>query len=47
MSKLSSFFNNNRFNIISWAVTLVLVAGMIGGALEVEAIHIHGAGTCA
>ncbi len=34
MSKLSSFFNRNRFNIISWAVTVVLVAGMIGGALK-------------
>jgi LysM repeat protein len=34
MSKLSSFFENNRFSIISWAVTFVLVAGMIGGALK-------------
>ena len=29
MSKLSSFFNQNRFAVISWAVTLALVAGMI------------------
>lgn len=34
MSKLSSFFNQNRFTVISWAVTLALVAGMIGGALK-------------
>ena len=33
MSKLSSFFNQNRFTVISWAVTIVLVVGMIGGAL--------------
>src|ERR1051325_5805645 len=32
MSKLSSFFGKYRFGIISWAVTLVLVAGMIVGA---------------
>ena len=34
MSKLLAFFNRNRFHVISWAVTLVLVAGMIGGALK-------------
>jgi len=34
MSKLTSFFNNHRFSIISWAVTAVLVAGMILGALK-------------
>ena len=34
MSKLSSLFNQNRFTVISWAVTLALVAGMIGGALK-------------
>jgi murein DD-endopeptidase MepM/ murein hydrolase activator NlpD len=34
MSKLSSFFQQNRFSIISWAVTLALVAGMVGGALK-------------
>ena len=34
MSKLSSLFNQNRFVVISWAVTLALVAGMIGGALK-------------
>lgn len=34
MSKLTSFFTANQFNIISWAVTLVLVAGMVGGALK-------------
>lgn len=32
MSKLSAFFEKYRFSVISWAVTLILVAGMIGGA---------------
>src|SRR5512138_3017628 len=31
MSKLTSFLKKNRFNLISWAVTFVLVAGMILG----------------
>jgi murein DD-endopeptidase MepM/ murein hydrolase activator NlpD len=34
MSKFSSYFKQNQFTIISWAVTLALVAGMIGGALR-------------
>src|SRR6266498_4091469 len=34
MSTFSSFFNRNRFNVLSWAVTIALVAGMIGGALK-------------
>src|SRR5512132_4239142 len=34
MSKLSTIFNQNRFAVISWAVTLALVAGMIGGAVK-------------
>jgi murein DD-endopeptidase MepM/ murein hydrolase activator NlpD len=34
MSKLSAFFNNNRFNVISWTVTFILVAGMIFGAFK-------------
>lgn len=34
MATLSSYFNNHRFSIISWAVTLVLVAGMILGAFK-------------
>ena len=33
MPKLASFFNSNKFNIISWSVTLILAAGLIGGAL--------------
>ena len=33
MSKLTSYFVNNRFNVISWTVTFILVAGMILGAL--------------
>ncbi len=33
MAKLSSFFQNNRFGVISWAVTAVLVAGMVVGAV--------------
>src|SRR5215216_3227117 len=38
MSKLSSFFNRNRFYVISWVVTIALVGGMIGGALRWKAI---------
>jgi LysM repeat protein len=34
MAKLSAFFSRNRFSLISWAVTLALVAGMVGGALK-------------
>lgn len=37
MAKLSSFFKDNRFGIISWTVTAVLVAGMIFGALKLKA----------
>lgn len=37
MSKLSSFFKTYRFNIISWAVTLILVTGMILGAFRWKA----------
>jgi len=33
MSKLPSFFEKYRFSVISWAVTVILVAGMIFGAL--------------
>ncbi|MBK9923759.1 MAG: peptidoglycan DD-metalloendopeptidase family protein [Anaerolineales bacterium] len=32
MSKLSSFFKNNLFNLISWVVTLVIVTGIVLGA---------------
>ena len=32
MAKLSSFFQNNRFGVISWGVTGILVAGMVVGA---------------
>jgi murein DD-endopeptidase MepM/ murein hydrolase activator NlpD len=32
MQKLASFFKTNRFNILSWFITLTLVAGMVGGA---------------
>ena len=34
MSKFTSFFNANRFTIISWTVTIILVAGMIFGAFK-------------
>jgi murein DD-endopeptidase MepM/ murein hydrolase activator NlpD len=34
MSKLSSFLKKNLFSVISWAVTFVLVAGMVLGALR-------------
>ena len=37
MSRLTSFFNQNRFSVISWAVTVVLVAGMILGAFRWKA----------
>src|SRR5688572_14247872 len=33
MPKFASFFNSNKFNIISWSVTIILAAGLIGGAL--------------
>ncbi|MDX1377268.1 MAG: peptidoglycan DD-metalloendopeptidase family protein [Anaerolineales bacterium] len=33
MSKITSFFKNNTFTIVSWFVTLALVAGIVGGAL--------------
>jgi murein DD-endopeptidase MepM/ murein hydrolase activator NlpD len=33
MSKIISFFKKNSFSIISWFVTSILVAGIIGGAL--------------
>lgn len=34
MSKLTSLFATHRFTIISWAVTFILVAGMILGAFK-------------
>lgn len=34
MSKLKTLIGNNKFNIISWAVTLVLVTGLVFGALS-------------
>jgi murein DD-endopeptidase MepM/ murein hydrolase activator NlpD len=34
MSRVSSFFNQNRFSILSWTVTFILVAGMIFGAFK-------------
>jgi murein DD-endopeptidase MepM/ murein hydrolase activator NlpD len=34
MSRLASFFLNHRFSVISWVVTLLLVAGMLLGALR-------------
>ena len=37
MAKLLSFFKTYRFNIISWAVTLILVGGMIFGAFQWKA----------
>jgi hypothetical protein len=33
MSKFRAYFNDHRFNIISWVVTVVLVTGLISGAL--------------
>jgi murein DD-endopeptidase MepM/ murein hydrolase activator NlpD len=34
MPKLASFFTNHRFSIISWLITLLIAAGMVGGALK-------------
>ena len=34
MSKLKTLIGNNKFNIISWAVTLVLVTGLVFGAFS-------------
>src|SRR5690349_12228765 len=34
MSTFTSYFNDHRFSIISWAVTTILVAGLIFGALQ-------------
>ena len=34
MSKFLSFFRQNRFNIISWTVTFIIVVGMVGSALK-------------
>lgn len=39
MSNLSSFFQSYRFPIISWAITFVLVAGMVLGAFQWKASH--------
>lgn len=33
MTKLASLWNNHRFTILSWMVTFVLVASLLGGAL--------------
>ena len=33
MSKFTTLISNNKFNIISWSVTLVLVAGLVFGTL--------------
>src|SRR5918995_2349681 len=34
MSRFTAYFNDHRFTIFSWAVTVVLAAGMILGALQ-------------
>ncbi len=33
MSKLLSLWKNNRFGVLSWLVTVALVASLLGGAL--------------
>ena len=33
MPNFKTFFSNNKFNIISWFVTLILVTGLVSGAL--------------
>jgi murein DD-endopeptidase MepM/ murein hydrolase activator NlpD len=32
MPKLASFFASHRFSILSWSITLLIVAGLVGGA---------------
>ena len=44
MPKLASFFDNNRFNIISWFVTFLIVAGLIGGVFIWRQSQPDGAG---
>lgn len=39
MSRFSAFFKQNRFNIVSWTVTFILVAGMILGAFAWKDTH--------
>jgi murein DD-endopeptidase MepM/ murein hydrolase activator NlpD len=34
MSQFTSFFNDHRFSIISWSVTVLLAAGLLFGALK-------------
>ncbi len=34
MTKIKIFFGNNKFNIISWLVTLIVAAGLVFGALS-------------
>jgi len=48
MSNLKLFFNNNRFTILSWVLTFVLVTGLVFGALAwkrststVQALVLH------
>ncbi|HLA08944.1 MAG TPA: peptidoglycan DD-metalloendopeptidase family protein [Anaerolineales bacterium] len=36
MSKLSSYFSNNKFGVISWGVTLLLVSGLVIVAMQWE-----------
>jgi murein DD-endopeptidase MepM/ murein hydrolase activator NlpD len=43
MSRLASFFNNHRFSVTSWAVTLLIVAGILLGALKWRANLVPGA----
>src|SRR5512141_2213276 len=33
MSNITSFWKNHRFTILSWMITIALVASMLGGAL--------------
>src|SRR5258708_5054167 len=34
MNNIKTFFGNNKFNIISWLVTLIVAAGLVFGALS-------------
>ena len=47
MSWLTSFFGKNKFNLISWLVTLIVAAGLIGGALAWLVFNGYSASTMA
>jgi len=42
MTKINSFFKNNLFSVISWTVTVVIVAGIVFGAYAWQSSHATG-----